>query len=55
MSDYWREYLKHKRDEYLTSIGTHEMRDGKIVDTTSETIANQRENLAEIEGILAKR
>lgn len=61
MSDYWREYLERKRDQYLTSIpllesgsiGTHEMRDGKIVDTTAESIADQKENLAEIERILA--
>ena len=61
MSGHWREFLERKRDDYLTSIpllesgriGTHEMRDGKIVHTTAETIASQKENLAEIERILA--
>lgn len=62
MSDQWRKYLESRRDQYRSSIplleagriGTHEKRDGKTVDTTTETIARQKENLAEIESILAK-
>ena len=56
----WHDYLRSKRADYLRDIdllgsgriGTHEMRDRRIVDTTDETIERCRTNLAEIERIL---
>lgn len=56
----WIEYLQKRRADYLSQIAcieggrlwTGEMRDGQRVDTTAESLARCKENLAEIEQIL---
>lgn len=58
----WHDYLRRKRTDYLRDIelleagriGTHEMRDRRLVDTTDKSIERCRANVAEIERILAK-
>jgi hypothetical protein len=58
----WQRYLLQERRRKLKSIdllssgsiGTHEMRDGKRIDTTNNAIAIQREHVLELEKILAE-
>lgn len=58
----WRAFLKRTRAYHISRIGllaegqlrVAEVRDGALVDATSETLAQHRKELADVEEVLAK-
>jgi len=60
MDEKWRAHLKARRADLSSTadmlesgrIGSHEMRDGKQIDTSAEWAAKFREYIAEIDGLL---
>jgi hypothetical protein len=62
MDDDWRKRLESRRNDLISvadaletgRVTSHDMRDGKQVDTTAEWAARFREYVAELEDLLAR-
>ena len=63
MNDEWRQRLERRKEDLLTCVemletgrvGSHEMRDGRQVDTSAEWARRFRDYVAELEALIAQR